>query len=856
MFRRKANAIWVTVVSIVAVTFVAAFLAGDLLRVKSADAAVAELPAPNKMLSHSKDYSAPMLKAIKIDPKNPLHLEFVIDSANKAEVTQEDASVLIRYFLAGLTVPSENLWVNLSPYEKDRVISEDLGETDLGNQMLAQDYILKQMSASFTAPTDRVGKAYWKDLNERVAQISGTAATQVDTFNKIWIVPQKATVYENNNIAAIADSGLDVMLEHDYLAASKQGAKGETSDAVADAAKEALRERVIPVITEEVNRGAHFATLRQMFSALILAKWFKAKLQNSFYQVYFNQSKMSGVDTMQPKDNKVVFDRYVQAFQKGCYDYLKKDVDPATGKTFARRYFSGGVAASSLTLVVEQQSVKPVLESSTKPLTVSFDLNPQSNAVITSVGLPAVEIVEGELLNAIGPVLSGKVEAVCDDMRMIYDTMGLMDKNYHNHLHNLAVPYFAAQLAHPKTAQKKTVLAIAGLLHDFDIRPASKLNDRGVARGVAPTVRNTIDVLRNMQKLSDADFQDYAGSLVEKMTVSRDEKQATIKAIVSLRANLDDLIEKGRGNLSREEMYIIVRAIIRRSDFPSDVVKPNAASEAFRKFSGAPTSARAEIQKAVGNKTALQKAIHDAKKARNDILAEVGAESVEGVYFARTMNIEIDNAEALLEVPSHARVWVNDMGLDLEMADQMSFYVLSSTEAVKQVVEGLSGEQDFISVEGTYPGFFKQFLLRDAAAAEKLGKKFKSLSAVKKENFIKNIEFFVAAAASMNGPFFAGAQDHWDGIKPVLENAMGMNPNKTVALSNTNRGITIRGAAPDPKKVGGIDLKNLSVDGVTGASPIVIANVDINPANFGGFDFQVTALEKYPTAQAMLASFI
>ena len=85
---------------------------------------------------------------------------------------------------------------------------------------------------------------------------------------------------------------------------------------------------------------------------------------------------------------------------------------------------------------------------------------------------------------------------------------------------------------------------------------------------------------------------------------------------------------------------------------------------------------------------------------------------------------------------------------------------------------------------------------------------------------------------------------------------MGMNPNKTVALSNTNRGITIRGAAPDPKKVGGIDLKNLSVDGVTGASPIVIANVDINPANFGGFDFQVTALEKYPTAQAMLASFI
>jgi hypothetical protein len=339
---KKAQSVWaVTAITTIGV-FVAVIVAGDLLRAKGADASIEALPRPNRILAHSAEYSAPMLKALKIDPKNPLHLEFVIDAADKAAVTKDDAAMLVRYFLAGLTLPGEDLWVNLSPYEKDRVVPDALGATDLGNQMLAQDYVLKQIAASFTAPTDRVGKMYWKELNSRIAQLTGTAAAPVDTFNKIWVVPQKATVYESNNIAAIEESGLDVMLEHDYLAASKNQATSG-NDASAEAAKSVLREKVIPAISDEVNRGAHFAPLRQMFSALILAKWFKAKVQNSFYRAYVDRSKTAGVDTVKPADNKAVFDRYVLAFEKGCYDYLRKQVDPGTGKMFARRYFSGGI---------------------------------------------------------------------------------------------------------------------------------------------------------------------------------------------------------------------------------------------------------------------------------------------------------------------------------------------------------------------------------------------------------------------------------------------------------------------------------------------------------------------------------
>ncbi len=52
---------------------------------------------------------------------------------------------LIKYFMAALTIPEEDLWVNLSPYEAHRITPQKLGETELGKSLLSQDYILKQL---------------------------------------------------------------------------------------------------------------------------------------------------------------------------------------------------------------------------------------------------------------------------------------------------------------------------------------------------------------------------------------------------------------------------------------------------------------------------------------------------------------------------------------------------------------------------------------------------------------------------------------------------------------------------------------------------------------------------------------
>ena len=80
------------------------------------------LPSPQQFILLSTAYSFPVLKGLKFDPLNPLKMEFLIDTADKKDISQEEANLLIKYFLAGLTTPEEDIWVNLSPYEQDRII--------------------------------------------------------------------------------------------------------------------------------------------------------------------------------------------------------------------------------------------------------------------------------------------------------------------------------------------------------------------------------------------------------------------------------------------------------------------------------------------------------------------------------------------------------------------------------------------------------------------------------------------------------------------------------------------------------------------------------------------------------------
>ena len=87
------------------------------------------LPLPGTMLSTTPAFTPALVKGITVHPDNPLQFNFIIDTGVsgldiQSEAFKQESTRLIKYFLAALTVPDEELWVNLSPYESERIIAD------------------------------------------------------------------------------------------------------------------------------------------------------------------------------------------------------------------------------------------------------------------------------------------------------------------------------------------------------------------------------------------------------------------------------------------------------------------------------------------------------------------------------------------------------------------------------------------------------------------------------------------------------------------------------------------------------------------------------------------------------------
>ncbi|GEM_PF-5784744 len=361
--------VWMTIVTFLSTAVVPAY-----------SQQVFKLPDPGVRLGLSPAFLPATLKGVKINPDNPFQFDFIVDSGDselEGEAFKDESKKLIKYFLASLTTPENDLWVNLSPYEKERIIPDSFGLTEMGRDLLAQDYLLKQITASIIYPEEDLGKKFWDKVYKEAYAKYGTTEVPVNTFNKVWVVPDKAVVYEHDQTAFVTETHLKVMLEEDYLAllhnTKDEGreTKDETSN-VSRLSSNVIREIVIPALEKEVNEGKNFAQLRQVYHSLILATWYKKKLRDSILaKIYMDKKKVAGVgyvnsvmpaqagiqadireqDVVDPRfrgddkgdDVEGIYQQYLEAFKKGVYNYIKEDYDPATKETIPRKYFSGGL---------------------------------------------------------------------------------------------------------------------------------------------------------------------------------------------------------------------------------------------------------------------------------------------------------------------------------------------------------------------------------------------------------------------------------------------------------------------------------------------------------------------------------
>ena len=387
------------------------------------------LPVPGTMVNLSSPFAPAVLTGIKVNPENPLEFDFLVQPGDQAlsnPQKQEEYLKLVKYFMAALTTPGKDMWVNLSPYEGNRIIPQDFGATEVGRDLLAQDYILKQLTASLIYPEKELGRKFWDRVYSRAQKELGTTNIPVKTFNKVWIVPQKAVVYEHNHTAIITESHLKVMLEEDYLAIEKNQrqpgdmfpAKRGTCPQSGCQANERLnvkapqgnhqltigigsqvtRQIILPELEKEVNQGQNFAPLRQIYHAVILSSWFKKRLKESILgHIYLNKEKVKGIERSQQEISpEQIFKQYLKAYKKGVFNYIREE------SSIPRKYFSGGApigVTEDILQTITGQVPSSVEQAMTTPLdevNIAFDVH--NRAMLTEGDLE--NLLQSTNLNA------------------------------------------------------------------------------------------------------------------------------------------------------------------------------------------------------------------------------------------------------------------------------------------------------------------------------------------------------------------------------------------------------------------------------------------------------------------------
>ncbi|MCP4651828.1 MAG: hypothetical protein GY858_00360 [Candidatus Omnitrophica bacterium] len=406
------------------------------------------LPLPEGMVRTTSLCNPPILVGIEIDKNNPWRFSFILDTGDNRDLTKDQvkqkADELIEYFFAALTIPEEDLWVNLSPYESNRIIPDELGKTTLGKELLTQDYLLKQLMASLTYPEEEPGKTFWQNVHQEVYKKFGTTNIPISTFNKVWIKPEEIVVYEDGNKAFLTKPKLKVLLEADYLAMRRskdylrKGVDKKSEDAQSISAQ-ITKEIILPEVEQEVNRNRSFTPIRQAVNSVILALWYKNHLKTALLnQIYTDQKKIAGVECSDSQIKEKVYEQYNLAYEKGVYNFIKRERNVGSHKPIRRKYYSGG-ATLACSERIEKKSTRS--QGAAKAIGENVKGDPLK---ITGDGTPDVGgNIRGDIsvrhgfVNAVRELIPDSDEQ--DERDLILKLLAATDENSDTHDPNLGI---------------------------------------------------------------------------------------------------------------------------------------------------------------------------------------------------------------------------------------------------------------------------------------------------------------------------------------------------------------------------------------------------------------------------------
>lgn len=289
----------------------------------------------------AKAVSAIRLRAVSVeDAAGSDYFRFLIEAryASKFEgIIDINKAVrkTLEYFFTALAVPDDSCWVNLNPDEPSEILDSRLGDSDMSRFLLNADLRLKEDVSQLMNPAfSSEGKEFWRRLYQKAGELN---IKGIHSMTKLWIVPDKAEVSHTEEIFSVEESSLKVELAPAYIS-QDNSRRDEKQEELEDFAAGLILELILPVLNKRINQDYAYADLREIYNALILARWYKQRYgggQNGFVQYSIDF-------TYSPQE---IYRDYLDSIRNKEYSWVEQEPGPFPfyRAVSTKYYFSGGV---------------------------------------------------------------------------------------------------------------------------------------------------------------------------------------------------------------------------------------------------------------------------------------------------------------------------------------------------------------------------------------------------------------------------------------------------------------------------------------------------------------------------------
>jgi len=252
------------------------------------------------------------------------------------------------YMTTFVVVEGHHIHVDLSPFEPYCGLPEPLRHTELGRDLLAEDLQLKLYTSRLLHPAIDSGKAFWDALESLP-----TLPKNLETCVRAWIVPDGATIeektIEDKGQVILNEMRLNVLCEIDYNTLNKlhgrdigQQNQAESAD---NAVIDAFKRHILPHLQHAVSFGPGFGVLRQIYSVLVMAKWFREKY-GSYLKEFMDSNDTARYNLNVVGDEPLqIQQEYLQVFKEGLWRWVRPtyDYDSYSGRVMKKVYIVGGI---------------------------------------------------------------------------------------------------------------------------------------------------------------------------------------------------------------------------------------------------------------------------------------------------------------------------------------------------------------------------------------------------------------------------------------------------------------------------------------------------------------------------------